>query len=793
MLAAPLFHTGRPMPDFFDIVSDGSPVFVTCLPNERGDPNIPIRWTRARSASELEQFIAKHDRPGAALYFAVAQLQDDAETRSTDTVKRTRFIWADIDFKDHPNTSPEEISQRLANTPSPPTWVCRSGHGLQLFWQLRDAEDLTTEDGRHRVVEALKLACGHVAGDPNVCEVARLMRLPGSHNSKHGDNIPVTIEAYTPERTYDLDALIDCWLEASPVLPEPAKHSKTNGHDRSAPDPFTRYASAFHAPHVDVEAALDAMHFGGRENGIHQTQLRVTASLTATGNPVEDTVERVLAATRKASVGDPAHERWEWDTERQDVARMCFDFINMKMRDEGKDLSHCLPDDLRDAWNEKIKEGKRPQIHGGHKRSVHIRGHEKEKVAETPSPDEAPPDKDGTRQNPTHNKPRDAPKKNQRSVYAKPFVAFDEAALPPREWLYAKHYQRGQVTATIGPGGAGKSSLDLVEGIAMATARNLLDEQPKERCRVWIHNGDDDNKEMNRRIAAVCRHYGIPLTELEGWLFATTKSDMTIVVAIGNGSLTVKQDTLNEIITTITENNIDVVILEPLVTLHQITENDNVRMNAVVHLFGDIADGCECAIDICHHTRKLMAGVEEHNSDDSRGASAIRDAFRGTRVINAISREEARKAGIGEQERAFYFRVDRGKANYLPPAAQATWRKFENVRLLNDDQVGVVTTWKIPEAPVALSDDDCAWIQGQVAKGTYRENKQRSPELWVGRLVATRLKLNPNEEGNDWAIRRGVRDLENREVIRYELQRRLGDARDVSYAIPGPWKKADAT
>ena len=391
----------------------------------------------------------------------------------------------------------------------------------------------------------------------------------------------------------------------------------------------------------------------------------------------------------------------------------------------------------------------------------------------------------GTNQGSTSQKPP--------SVWAIPFVAFDEAALERRSWLYAKHYQRGQVTATIGPGGAGKSSLDLVEAIAMATGRNLLTEMPEDRLKIWIYNGDDDAKEVNRRIAAVCRHYAIPMKELEGWLFATSKTDMTIKVASANGQLVINTRTVQEIISTISENAIDVAIFEPLVTLHAVPENDNVKMNAVIHVFGGIADGCNCAIDLCHHTRKLLAGVEEYNSDDGRGASAVRDGVRGSRVLNTISREEARKAGIEEQERLFYFRVDRGKANYLPPAASATWRKFENVELLNHDQVGVVTEWDFQETRIALSDDACEQVQAEVAAGNYRENKQRSPERWVGRLVAKHLGLNPNEEKSDWKIRRGIRDLENRGVITYELRRMADDSREVSYAAPGPWKRGSTT
>ena len=64
------------------------------------------------------------------------------------------------------------------------------------------------------------------------------------------------------------------------------------------------------------------------------------------------------------------------------------------------------------------------------------------------------------------------------------FKPFDVAKHPSRAWLYGKHYQRQTVSLTAGPGGMGKSSLDLVEGVSMATCRNLLGEQPEERLRL---------------------------------------------------------------------------------------------------------------------------------------------------------------------------------------------------------------------------------------------------------------------------------------------------------------------
>jgi hypothetical protein len=69
-------------------------------------------------------------------------------------------------------------------------------------------------------------------------------------------------------------------------------------------------------------------------------------------------------------------------------------------------------------------------------------------------------------------------------IQAIPFKAFNEADLPQREFLFAKHYQRGQCTCSIGQDGAGKSTVSIAEAVCMATARNILGEQPTQRYRV---------------------------------------------------------------------------------------------------------------------------------------------------------------------------------------------------------------------------------------------------------------------------------------------------------------------
>ena len=59
-------------------------------------------------------------------------------------------------------------------------------------------------------------------------------------------------------------------------------------------------------------------------------------------------------------------------------------------------------------------------------------------------------------------------------ITATPFVLRSEKDIPPREWLYGHHLIRGFVSLTIAPGGVGKTALLVLDSIAMASGRDLI-------------------------------------------------------------------------------------------------------------------------------------------------------------------------------------------------------------------------------------------------------------------------------------------------------------------------------
>jgi hypothetical protein len=342
-------------------------------------------------------------------------------------------------------------------------------------------------------------------------------------------------------------------------------------------------------------------------------------------------------------------------------------------------------------------------------------------------------------------------------ITATPWTWRDPATIPPREWLYGRHFIRKFMSCTIAPGGLGKSSLALVEAIAMATGRNLVGFIPVRPLKVWYWNGEDPAVEIERRIAAILLHYGIDRSELEGRLFIDSGRDQKIVIARkARGDVTIAHPLVDEIKATIRKNGIDAFIIDPFVRCHEVSENDNSEIEPVAAQWADIADSGNCAVELVHHSRKTGGG--EVTVEHSRGGICLIDKSRSARALNPMSKEEAEKAGV--EHPRYYFRVDNGKANLAPPADNSTWYRLKSVNLGNSsadypagDDIQVVTSWKMPDPLDSVTVADLLAAQKAVAAGgPWREDQQAKD--WVGYPIAAALRLAADSKSTRAKVKR---------------------------------------
>ena len=229
------------------------------------------------------------------------------------------------------------------------------------------------------------------------------------------------------------------------------------------------------------------------------------------------------------------------------------------------------------------------------------------------------------------------------------------------------------MSVTVAPGGLGKSTIITAEAVAMATGKPIMGVQSKQH-RVWLWNLEDPMDEINRKIYALAQHHGLSGDDFGNRLLVNSGRDEPLVIATAIGGSNILTPAADLITQHINEYDIDCVIVDPFVSSHQLSENDNVAIDMVVKRWAQIASDSNCAIHLVHHVRKDN-GIGGASVADARGASALVDAARFVRRLQRMTGEEARNAGIDEDQHWRYTREGDSKNNLSPPNADSTWRK----------------------------------------------------------------------------------------------------------------------
>lgn len=335
-------------------------------------------------------------------------------------------------------------------------------------------------------------------------------------------------------------------------------------------------------------------------------------------------------------------------------------------------------------------------------------------------------------------------------IRATPFGWPEPQSIPTRPWLLGHWLLCGEVTAIIAPGGTGKSTIGNAIALSLASGRPLLGKSlPRGPQAAWIYNLEDAQDELDRQISAAALLYGISPDQCAGRLLVDSGLDQPLCTAREDKEgFALAEDVFLQLEATIRERKIAVVTVDPFVSSHMVSENNNGAIDAVAKRWKRLAKNTGCAVVLVHHTKKL--GGREVTAEDGRGAVALRDAARVVLPLNPMSDREAEELGISDPDlRRSLVRIDMGKANRAPAGA-ATWIKLESQSLDNghdgepSDFVGVATLWEKPDAFAGLSPWDIYDIQQRINVGEYRDNVQAKD--WAGHVVADVLRLSVDRD-----------------------------------------------
>jgi RecA-family ATPase len=349
------------------------------------------------------------------------------------------------------------------------------------------------------------------------------------------------------------------------------------------------------------------------------------------------------------------------------------------------------------------------------------------------------------------------------------------------------------VSLLASAGGVGKTSMQIVEALAIVTGKPLLGETVHESGKVWLINLEDPLEEMQRRVLAAMQHYGIKREEIEGKLFIDAGRDFQMTFATQTRDGVVPNDALVEYMERrITEEGIVFVTIDPWVGAVDISENDNSAMNTAVSGVRRVADVADCAFCLVHHIRKTNG--EDATADAIRGAGSLLSAARAARVINKVSEEDAGNLGLRGEEARGIFRVDDGKANLAPPATEAVYRKMVGVQIANGEYVGTCTPFKMPDLFDGVTAKDAMRCQKAVGMAAQEDEPLRAnvqAKRWVGHTVGEELGLDTTDRAEKSRVAAIVRKWIETDVLRTEMLPCTRTGRDVPCVVVGAWITGD--
>ena len=181
----------------------------------------------------------------------------------------------------------------------------------------------------------------------------------------------------------------------------------------------------------------------------------------------------------------------------------------------------------------------------------------------------------------------------------KPWMWQEPQTIARLECLYGGHYWRGEVVSTVAPGGVGKSLLSIAEALAMVTGKPLLGEATRGGLKVMLMNYEDSELVLRHRVTAAMLHYGVKPGEIAGKLFVESIGSDLMRFAKGTREGTqIIEPSVSALTEAIRSERIDVVIIDPWVSVHEVDSNLSHLVQPIVTAFKGIAEVTKTAIEI---------------------------------------------------------------------------------------------------------------------------------------------------------------------------------------------------
>jgi hypothetical protein len=228
----------------------------------------------------------------------------------------------------------------------------------------------------------------------------------------------------------------------------------------------------------------------------------------------------------------------------------------------------------------------------------------------------------------------------------------EEHSPPERTWQIS-HWLTSGPTLLAGVGGVGKTIIAQTIGTALALGRSFLD-QIRAPAKVLMWACEDDHDELWRRQSAICKHFDVPMSALEGKFIVEPRlglENTLFDLVYGAPNWTPLRAELTE---QVADYGANVLFLDNIGQLYGGKEND--RHHVTAFLNGLAGLGRDLAVIIMGHPAKTA-------ESEFSGSSAWENAVRMRWYMGYRLPDQKPQEGEAEEDPSVRYLAKR-KANY---------------------------------------------------------------------------------------------------------------------------------
>ena len=270
----------------------------------------------------------------------------------------------------------------------------------------------------------------------------------------------------------------------------------------------------------------------------------------------------------------------------------------------------------------------------------------------------------------------------------------------PRPWLAKGLLQRKTVVLLAAPGGTGKSLFTVNLAVhAIGSPRWGQFEFTKTPCNVAVYTREDDIEEFSPRMTAACLQNGLDEKHIRKHIQIITREQARWIMATEDrGVLTENTLHIDLLKQTIVEFGIDLLIIDPVISIHRLDESSPSQMDFLANIFVDIARDTGCVIVLVSHTIKSINKDNVGEASTARGSGSLVFATRRTFILSNPLPEDMVTNGMdpASENCKRYLRLHDAKQNYSE-GQKTTWYFKQSLGLPSGEASPVCMPMEVKE------------------------------------------------------------------------------------------------